>query len=64
MPASLGRLTRCAVLTALALALSVAEGLVPLTVLFPLNGDEGYIRVDCRDAQGRHAYSNAYWLDE
>ena len=38
MPASLGRLTRCAVLTALALALSVAEGLVPLTVIFPLPG--------------------------
>lgn len=32
------RLTRSAVLTALALALSVAEGLVPLTVLFPLPG--------------------------
>ena len=32
------RLTRCAVLTALALALSVAEGLVPLTVIFPLPG--------------------------
>ena len=38
MPASLGRLTRCAVLTALALALSAAEGLVPLTVIFPLPG--------------------------
>lgn len=32
------KLTRCAVLTALALALSVAEGLFPLTVLFPLPG--------------------------
>lgn len=32
------RLTRCAVLTALALALSTAEGLVPLTVLIPLPG--------------------------
>ncbi len=32
------RLTRCAVLTALALALSVAEGLVPLSVLVPLPG--------------------------
>lgn len=32
------KLTRCAVLTALALALSVAEGLVPLTILFPLPG--------------------------
>ena len=36
MSSSLRRLTRCAVLTALALALSVAEGLVPLTILFPL----------------------------
>ena len=32
------RLTRCAVLTALALALSVTEGLFPLTVLVPLPG--------------------------
>lgn len=32
------RLTRCAVLTALALALSVAERMVPLVVLFPLPG--------------------------
>lgn len=38
MSSPLRRLTRCAVLTALALALSVAEGLVPLTVLFPLPG--------------------------
>ena len=38
MSISLRRLTRCAVLTALALALSVAEGLVPLTILFPLPG--------------------------
>lgn len=38
MSTSLRGLTRCAVLTALALALSVAEGLVPLTVLFPLPG--------------------------
>ena len=38
MSSSLQRLTRCAVLTALALALSVAEGLVPLTILFPLPG--------------------------
>lgn len=29
---------------------------------FPLTGDEGYIRVDCRDASGHHAYSNAYFL--
>lgn len=32
------RLTRCAVLTALALALSAAESLVPLTVIIPLPG--------------------------
>ena len=38
MSGNLRRLTRCAVLTALALALSAAEGLVPLTVLFPLPG--------------------------
>ena len=38
MSGSIRRLTRCAVLTALALALSVAEGLVPLTILFPLPG--------------------------
>lgn len=38
MSSSIRRLTRCAVLTALALALSVAEGLVPLTILVPLPG--------------------------
>lgn len=38
MSRELNRLTRCAVLTALALALSAAEGLVPLTILFPLPG--------------------------
>ena len=38
MTHGLQRLTRSAVLTALALALSVAEGLVPLTILFPLPG--------------------------
>ncbi|NCB62226.1 MAG: Gx transporter family protein [Clostridia bacterium] len=38
MTNSIRRLTRCAVLTALALALSVAEGLVPLTILVPLPG--------------------------
>ena len=32
------RLTRCAVLTALALAISVCEGLVPLSILIPLPG--------------------------
>lgn len=35
---SVQKLTRCGVLTAVALALSVAEGLVPLTILFPLPG--------------------------
>ena len=38
MSSSLRRLTRCAVLTALALALAVAEGLVPLTILCLLPG--------------------------
>ena len=38
MSPSLQRLTRSAVLTALALALSVAEGLAPLTILLPLPG--------------------------
>ncbi len=38
MSASVRRLTRDAVLTALALALSVAEGLVPVAILFPLPG--------------------------
>jgi len=32
--------------------------------VFPLDGSEGYVRIDCRDRQGRHAYSNAYFLDE
>ena len=31
---------------------------------FPLRGDEEYVRVECRDASGRRAYSNAYWLDD
>ena len=30
---------------------------------FRLNGTEGYIRVDCRDSHGRHANSNAWFLD-
>ncbi len=38
MSSPVGRITRCAVLTALALALSVAEGLAPIVVLFPLPG--------------------------
>ncbi len=38
MTTSTRRLTLCAVLTALALAISVAEGLFPLTVLFPIPG--------------------------
>lgn len=29
---------------------------------FPLKGDEGYIRVDCRDHHGLHANSNAYTM--
>ena len=31
--------------------------------VFSLRGDEGYIRLDCRDAFGRHAYSNACFID-
>lgn len=31
---------------------------------FTLNGEEGYVRVDCRDENGGHALSNAYFLDE
>lgn len=38
MTHSVRRLTRCAVLTALALAISVCEGLIPLSVLIPLPG--------------------------
>ena len=38
MTRSVRALTRCAVLTALALAISVAEGLVPLSILVPLPG--------------------------
>lgn len=38
MTHSVQRLTRCAVLTALALAISVCEGLVPLSILIPLPG--------------------------
>lgn len=38
MPPSARRLTRCAVLTALALALSAADSLIPLTLLLPLPG--------------------------
>ena len=38
MTSSVRALTRCAVLTALALAISVCEGLVPLSVLLPLPG--------------------------
>lgn len=30
---------------------------------FPLNGNEGYIRIDCQDETGRHACTNAYFLD-
>lgn len=32
--------------------------------VFTLKGNEGYIRVDVRDAQGRHANSNAYFLED
>lgn len=29
---------------------------------FPLDGREGYVRVECRDARGQYAWSNAYFL--
>lgn len=32
--------------------------------VFPLKGDEGWLRIDCQDGQRRHAYSPAYFLDE
>lgn len=32
--------------------------------VFELKGNEGYIRLDIRDSQGRHANSNAYFLDD
>ncbi len=31
---------------------------------FPLKGNETYFRVDCQDEMGRHACSNAYFLDD
>lgn len=31
---------------------------------FELSGKEQWIRIDCRDSAGRHAYSRAYWRDE
>lgn len=34
------------------------------TASFTLEGNEGYIRVDCRDEKGYHALSNAYFIDE
>lgn len=40
-----------------------APGETLTEAVFPLRGDEGYLRVDCRDARGCHAYSNAYFLD-
>lgn len=43
--------------------MQVAEpGQTVQQAVFPLRGDEGYVRVDCRDATGRHAYSNAFFL--
>ena len=40
-----------------------APGETVTEAVFPLRGDEGYVRVDCCDARGCHAYSNAYFLD-
>lgn len=34
------------------------------TASFPLGDDWSWLRVDCRDNHGRHAYSNAYFKDE
>ena len=31
---------------------------------FPLTGKEGYIRVQIKDARGRFAGTNAYFIDE
>ena len=31
---------------------------------FPLKGNEGYIRVDCRDGHGLHANTNAYVMED
>lgn len=31
---------------------------------FPLNGKEGYIRVECKDEKGLYANSNAYFLSD
>ncbi len=43
---------------------AAAEGETLTHAAFELHGNEGYIRVDLRDAHGRHANSNAYFLDE
>ena len=40
-----------------------APGETVTEAVFPLRGDEGYVRVDCCDARGCHAYSHAYFLD-
>ena len=41
-----------------------APGKTVTEAAFPLKGDEGYFRIDCRDAMGRHAWSNAVFLEE
>lgn len=41
-----------------------APGETVTEAVFPLKGDEGYVRIDCRDAWGRHAWSNAVFLED
>ncbi len=45
--------------------IEVSEGGAPLRgASFRLNGQEGYVRVHCRDKNGNHADSNAYFLEQ
>lgn len=44
--------------------LSAKNGECITSAVFDLIGDEGYIRIDCEDANRAHAYSRAYFLDE
>lgn len=39
-----------------------AEGEYLTEAVFPLKGNEGYVRVELRDEYGRYANSNAYWI--
>lgn len=40
-----------------------SKGETIISAEFDLNGDEGYIRIDCQDDRRAHAYSNAYFID-